>query len=55
MQNLDFDQLILEFYTPGETKTADGYIVVTLPTNQENNSYMLFKSEGKTKYKTCNR
>jgi len=30
---------------------VDGYIAVTQPINQENNSYMSFKSEGKTKYK----
>ena len=36
-QNLDYDQLILEFYTPGEP-TVDGYIAAILLTNQENNS-----------------
>ena len=39
-KNLEYDQLILEFYTLAN-QTADGYIAVTLLTNQENNSCML--------------
>ena len=38
-QNLEYDQLILEFYTPGEPNS--GWILVVIPpTNQENNFYM---------------
>ena len=36
-QNLEYDQLILEFYTL-VSRTVDGYIVAILLTNQENNS-----------------
>tara|TARA_A100001201_G_scaffold38679_2_gene40455 strand:+ start:287 stop:739 length:453 start_codon:yes stop_codon:yes gene_type:complete len=39
-QNLDYDQLILEFYTPGD-QTVAGYIAAIPPINQENNSCML--------------
>ena len=38
-KNLDYDQLILEFYTPVNL-IADGYIAAIHLTNQENNFYM---------------
>ena len=49
-KNLDFDQLILEFYTPGEPNS--GWIHCSYPPNQPRKQFLhAFKSEGKTKYK----
>ena len=48
--NLDFDQLILEFYTPGEPNS--GWIHCSYIEGTPRASYLhAFKSEGKTKYK----
>ena len=48
--NLDFDQLILEFYTPGEPNS--GWIHCSYTTDQPRKQFLhAFKSEGKTKYK----
>ena len=49
-KNLDFDQLILEFYTPGEPNS--GWIHCSYTTDQPRKQFLhAFKSEGKTKYK----
>tara|TARA_R100000655_G_scaffold918_2_gene3702 strand:+ start:99 stop:575 length:477 start_codon:yes stop_codon:yes gene_type:complete len=49
-KNLDFDQLILEFYTPGEPNS--GWIHCSYTPNQPRKQFLhAFKSEGKTKYK----
>ena len=49
-KNLDFDQLILEFYTPGEHNS--GWIHCSYTPNQPRKQFLhAFKSEGKTKYK----
>ena len=48
--NLQPDQLILEFYTPGEPNS--GWIHCSWIPNQPRASYLwAYKSEGKTKYK----
>ena len=48
--NLDFDQLILEFYTPGEPNS--GWIHCSYTTDQPRKQFLwAYKSEGKTKYK----
>jgi hypothetical protein len=48
--NLNFDQLILEFYTPGEPNS--GWIHCSYTTDQPRKQFLhAFKSEGKTKYK----
>ena len=48
--NLEFDQLILEFYTPGEPNS--GWIHCSWISGTPRASYLhAFKSEGKTKYK----
>ena len=48
--NLDYDQLILEFYTPGEPNS--GWIHCSYTTDQPRKQFLhAFKSEGKTKYK----
>tara|TARA_R100001129_G_scaffold174291_1_gene146511 strand:- start:110 stop:586 length:477 start_codon:yes stop_codon:yes gene_type:complete len=49
-KNLPYDQLILEFYTPGEPNS--GWIHCSWIANQPRASYLwAYKSEGKTKYK----
>ena len=49
-KNLPYDQLILEFYTPGEPNS--GWIHCSWIPDQPRASYLLaFRSEGKTKYK----
>ena len=49
-KNLEFDQLILEFYTPGEPNS--GWIHCSYTPNQPRKQFLhAFKSEGKTKYK----
>ena len=49
-KNLPYDQLILEFYTPGEPNS--GWIHCSWIPDQPRASYLhAFKSEGKTKYK----
>ena len=49
-ENLEFDQLILEFYTPGEPNS--GWIHCSWISGTPRASYLhAFKSEGKTKYK----
>ena len=49
-KNLSYDQLILEFYTPGEPNS--GWIHCSWISDQPRASYLhAFKSEGKTKYK----
>ena len=49
-KNLDFDQLILEFYTPGEPNS--GWIHCSwVPDSPRKQFLHAFKSEGKTKYK----
>ena len=49
-KNLPYDQLILEFYTPGEPNS--GWIHCSWISNQPRASYLwAYKSEGKTKYK----
>jgi zinc D-Ala-D-Ala carboxypeptidase len=49
-KNLDFDQLILEFYTPGEPNS--GWIHCSWVADQPRKQFLhAFKSEGKTKYK----
>ena len=49
-KNLDFDQLILEFYTPGEPNS--GWIHCSYTTDQPRKQFLhAFKSGGKTKYK----
>ena len=48
--NLEPDQLILEFYTPGEPNS--GWIHCSWIADQPRASYLwAYKSEGKTKYK----
>ena len=48
--NLEPDQLILEFYTPGEPNT--GWIHCSWVSDKPRASYLwAYKSEGKTKYK----
>ena len=49
-KNLSYDQLILEFYTPGEPNS--GWIHCSWIQDQPRASYLwAYKSEGKTKYK----
>ena len=49
-RELPYDQLILEFYTPGEPNS--GWIHCSWISNQPRASYLwAYKSEGKTKYK----
>ena len=49
-KNLEFDQLILEFYTPGEPNS--GWIHCSYTPNQPRKQFLhAYKSEGKTKYK----
>ena len=49
-QNLDYDQLILEFYTPGEPNS--GWIHCSYTPDQPRKQFLhAYKSEGKTKYK----
>ena len=49
-KNLNFDQLILEFYTPGEPNS--GWIHCSYTPDQPRKQFLhAFKSEGKTKYK----
>jgi hypothetical protein len=49
-KNLPYDQLILEFYTPGEPNS--GWIHCSWIADQPRASYLwAYKSEGKTKYK----
>ncbi len=49
-QNLDYDQLILEFYTPGEPNS--GWIHCSYTPEQPRKQFLhAYKSEGKTKYK----
>jgi len=49
-KNLPYDQLILEFYTPGEPNS--GWIHCSWIAEQPRASYLwAYKSEGKTKYK----
>jgi zinc D-Ala-D-Ala carboxypeptidase len=49
-QNLDYDQLILEFYTPGEPNS--GWIHCSYTTDKPRKQFLhAFKSECKTKYK----
>ena len=49
-KNLKYDQLILEFYTPGEPNS--GWIHCSWIADQPRASYLwAYKSEGKTKYK----
>ena len=49
-KNLSYDQLILEYYTPGEPNS--GWIHCSWIPDQPRASYLwAYKSEGKTKYK----
>ena len=49
-KNLDYDQLILEFYTPGEPNS--GWIHCSYTNVQPRKQFLhAYKSEGKTKYK----
>ena len=49
-KNLETDQLILEFYTPGEPNS--GWIHCSYTTDQPRKQFLhAYKSEGKTKYK----
>ena len=49
-KNLNFDQLILEFYTPGEPNS--GWIHFSYTPDQPRKQFLwAYKSEGKTKYK----
>jgi len=49
-QNLEYDQLILAFYTPGEPNS--GWIHCSYTTDQPRKQFLhAYKSEGKTKYK----
>ena len=49
-QNLDYDQRILEFYTPGEPNS--GWIHCSyIPENRRASCLHAFRSEGKVKYK----
>ena len=48
--NLDFDQLILEFYTPGEPNS--GWIHCSVTEGMDRKQFLhAYRSEGKTKYK----
>jgi len=48
--NLEFDQLILEFYTPGEPNS--GWIHCSYISDQPRKQFLwAYKAEGKTKYK----
>jgi len=48
--NLEFDQLILEFYTPGEPNS--GWIHCSYTTDKPRKQFLwAYKAEGKTKYK----
>ena len=48
--NLPYDQLIVEYYTPGEPNS--GWIHCSYVSNQPRASYLwAYRSEGKTKYK----
>ena len=48
--NLEFDQLILEFYTPGEPNS--GWIHCSYTSDKPRKQFLwAYKSEGKTKYK----
>ena len=48
--NLDYDQLILEYYTPGEPNS--GWIHCSyIPEGRRASFLHAYKSEGKTKYK----
>jgi hypothetical protein len=48
--NLPYDQLILEFYTPGEPNS--GWIHCSYTTDKPRKQFLwAYKSEGKTKYK----
>ena len=48
--NIDYDQLILEFYTPGEPNS--GWIHCSYTPDQPRKQFLhAYKSEGKTKYK----
>ena len=48
--NLEFDQLILEFYTPGEPNS--GWIHCSYTKDHPRKQFLhAYKSEGKTKYK----
>ena len=49
-KNLNYDQLILEFYTPGEPNS--GWIHCSWVSEQPRKQFLwAYKSEGKTKYK----
>ena len=49
-QNLEYDQLILEFYTPGEPNS--GWIHCSYTPDQPRKQFLhAYKLEGKTKYK----
>ena len=49
-KNLSYDQLILEFYTPGEPNS--GWIHCSYTPDQPRKQFLhAYKSEGKTKYK----
>ena len=49
-KNLNFDQLILEFYTPGEPNS--GWIHCSYTSEQPRKQFLwAYKSEGKTNYK----
>ena len=49
-KNLNYDQLILEFYTPGEPNS--GWIHCSYTPDQPRKQFLhAYKSEGKTKYK----
>ena len=49
-KNLNFDQLILEFYTPGEPNS--GWIHCSYTPDQPRKQFLwAYKSEGKSKYK----
>ena len=49
-KNLDYDQLILEFYTPGEPNS--GWIHCSYTSDKPRKQFLhAYKSEGKTKYK----
>ena len=50
IRDRDYDQLILEFYTPGEPNS--GWIHCSYTTDQPRKQFLhAYKSEGKTKYK----
>lgn len=50
--NLDYDKIILEFYTPGDPRS--GWVHVTYRSEEENRkkTYTAVKENGKTVYKT---